>query len=314
MLLRSRRARDLAVGDVADEYVAERVLALARNRRAARPSARTPCARARAGAPRPASASTPSTASTAPSQKTLPTTAASWSSRFSSSESASSRAAMMPCTVSGSSTSSPRSSRHSRVLLGVERVAAGPRERAPPACPARAARSRAALGASRVGLLVESGDSEIVSAFGLPPPQPGRRSRARGVRSPARAAGRRRRARRAGRRSRACASSAQWRSSNTSTSGRCSASASRKRRQAAKPLPPGSAAPPRPGRRADAGGARPTAPPRVGDGLTDRARQLLPGLLGGVALEDARLRLDDLAERPEGDAFAVGKRATLPPA
>ena len=49
-------------------------------------------------------------------------------------------------------------------------------------------------------------------------------------------------------------------------------------------------------------------------GLTDRVRQLLTGLLGGVGLEDARLGLDDLSQRPEGDAFAVGKRAALPPA
>ena len=81
------------------------------DRRARERAGRTPCARARAAAPRPRQRVTPSTASTAPSQKTLPTTAASWSSRFSSSESASSRAAMIPCTVSGSSSTSPRSSR-----------------------------------------------------------------------------------------------------------------------------------------------------------------------------------------------------------
>ena len=49
---------------------------------------------------------------TAPNQKTLPWTDASWSRRFSSAGSASSRAAMMPCTVSGSG-SSPASSRSS---------------------------------------------------------------------------------------------------------------------------------------------------------------------------------------------------------
>ena len=69
-----------------------------------------------------------SSASTAPSQNTLPRTAASWSSRFSSAASASSRAAMIPCTVSGSLRHVAAVEQNARVLLGVQRVAARARQ------------------------------------------------------------------------------------------------------------------------------------------------------------------------------------------
>ena len=80
----------------------------------------------------------------------------------------------------------------------------------------------------------ESGESEIVVAFGLPPPQPGRRARSSGravqtTRSGTSLAQSTRWSTKSSR-----PSSAQWRSSKTSTSGPRSASASRKRRQAAK--------------------------------------------------------------------------------
>ena len=42
--------------------------------------------------------------------------------------------------------------------------------------------------------------------------------------------------------------------------------------------------------------------------------ELVPGDLWRVALEDARVRLDDLAERPERDSVAVRETASLPPA
>ena len=53
---------------------------------------------------------------------------------------------------------------------------------------------------------------------------------------------------------------------------------------------------------------------RILDHTPNRRSQLVVGLLGCVALEDPRLRLDHLAERPEADAVAVGERATLTPA
>ncbi len=42
--------------------------------------------------------------------------------------------------------------------------------------------------------------------------------------------------------------------------------------------------------------------------------ELVPGDLRRVALEDARMRLHDLAERPERDSVAVREAASLPPA
>ena len=104
----ARGARYLPVRDVANEQVPERVLGLSLDRGPARtlhkllalqPEQRLlrlgPSIRRQ----------------TAPSQKTFPTTAASWRSAFSASERWSSRAAMIPCTVSGSASSSsePRS-------------------------------------------------------------------------------------------------------------------------------------------------------------------------------------------------------------
>jgi hypothetical protein len=41
--------------------------------------------------------------------------------------------------------------------------------------------------------------------------------------------------------------------------------------------------------------------------------QFCCGNVGGVGLEDPRLTLDDLAQRPEGDSLPVGQAATLPP-
>ena len=67
-----------------------------------------------------------SASASAPGQKTLPITDASWSSDFSSGARPSMRAAIRPCTVSGSGRSPSSCSReHPRVLLGVERVALG---------------------------------------------------------------------------------------------------------------------------------------------------------------------------------------------
>ena len=101
------RPPDLPVRDVAQQHVQERVLRLPGHRGAALAAdellalerVEPPCSRS------------PPSAATAPGQNTLPITAASWSSRFSSAGSASSRAPMIPCTDSGSgsSSASPRS-------------------------------------------------------------------------------------------------------------------------------------------------------------------------------------------------------------
>ena len=100
VLLRALGARDLAVGDVSHERMEEGVLRLARDRRSGGRAGRTPSARARGGRARRCSAR-------APGQKTLPITDASWRSDFSAGASPSMRAAIKPCTVSGSARSPP---------------------------------------------------------------------------------------------------------------------------------------------------------------------------------------------------------------
>jgi hypothetical protein len=52
--------------------------------------------------------------------------------------------------------------------------------------------------------------------------------------------------------------------------------------------------------------ADPVALGRVGNDRLDAGPKLLRRGVGVVGFEDASLRLDDLPERPEGDAFAVG--------
>ena len=84
VLLGPRGARDLAVGDVAHEHVPERVLALAGDRRAALAADELlALERVQPFLDAPAR-SRPAIAASAPSQKIFPTTAASWSSAFSS--------------------------------------------------------------------------------------------------------------------------------------------------------------------------------------------------------------------------------------
>ena len=57
----------------------------------------------------------------------------------------------------------------------------------------------------------------------------------------------------------------------------------------------------------------PTGLVGLGDEPADRLPELLDGVLGRVRLEDSRLRLDHLRERPEGHAVAVRERAAVPP-
>jgi hypothetical protein len=49
------------------------------------------------------------------------------------------------------------------------------------------------------------------------------------------------------------------------------------------------------------------------DEIADRSRQLCLGLDGSVRLEDSRLRLHDLAERPERHSLPVRQRTPLSP-
>ena len=95
----------------------------------------------------------------------------------------------------------------------------------------------------------------------------------------------------------------------TSTSGRWSASASRSCRHAANASARRSLAGSCSGREADERAARATRPTRLvrRRAAATVACELLARLLGVVRLEDAGLRLDHLAERPEADAFAVGQ-------
>ena len=49
------------------------------------------------------------------------------------------------------------------------------------------------------------------------------------------------------------------------------------------------------------------------DQVCGRGAQLVLGLVGGIGVEDAGLRLDHLAQRPVGDAITVGQRTPLTP-
>ena len=107
---------------------------------------------------------------------------------------------------------------------------------------------------------------------------------------------------------------AQWRSSTRTARGRCAARHSRNRRQAVKdslcstrvssPIAPTS------GPSRETSHSCSESPPRV----SDSRLELLNGLVRAIGFEDARLGLDDLAQRPERDSLPVGKTATLPPA
>ena len=78
------------------------------------------------------------------------------------------------------------------------------------------------------------------------------------------------------------------------------------------------------GRRPGAGGARadqegqaglePVPLGRIFDDGLDGRRELVGGLVWAVRFQDSRLTLDDLPQRPEGDALPVGKASALSPA
>ncbi len=316
VLLRPLRTRDLPVGDVADQHVPERVLRLAGDRRCARTldellalervkSSSSACQRV-----------TPSTACDRAEPEHLPDDG---------------RVLEQPLLRFGERVE-PRGDdplhrlgqlddvaalgEHARVLLGVQRVAAGAREQLRPASRASSSGSLEQRVDEPRGVLVgERRRARSVSAFGLPPPQPAGAAAARAARSRARAAARRWRARRAGRRSRAARRrpSADPRTRARAGAPRRAPRGTGARRRTPRPAP-GRRRPPRgptSGRRC---ALEPAAPRRRRRRPRDRVVELLLGLLGGVALEDAGLRLDDLGQRPERDALAVGERPALAPA
>ena len=205
---------------------------------------------------------------------------------------------------------------HARELLGVERVAPGALDQRGlndrPEGQTRSSRAwtRRAVSSS------ESGESEIVAAFGLPPPQPGRRERSSGravqttsIGTPAAQS-----TRWSMKSSRL--SSAQWRSSKTSTSGLRSASASRNLRQAANASAWRSLPHVLRLGQADEGPEVALDPLPVGrafQDLRDDAAEPLLDLIRRVGLEDARVGFHHLAQGPVRDAFAVGQASALAP-
>ena len=223
-------------------------------------------------------------------------TAASWRSAFSSAGRASSRAAMMPCTVSGRLPAGEAPvAQHAHVLLGVERVAAGAPEELALRVRHRARPARGARRARRAVSTSESGRSDSVGALALPPPQPGRRSSSSGR---ARADDEQRDAASPTRRrwstKSSMPSSAQCRSSKTSTSG---AARPAPRRTAARRRTPRCGGRPRRRlrRRARPAAAGDRAPTSASSSSATSARDRLGELrlrrVGGVGLEHAGLRL-----------------------
>ena len=179
------------------------------------------------------------------------------------------------------------SRQHADVLLGVERVAAA-RGRAAPTASRPAGPTARAAAATRCAICVsESGESDTVALFALPPPQPGRRpsSSGRAVQTTSSGTPVAQSARWSTKSS--SPSSAQCRSSNTSTVGRCSPSASKNRRQAANASLRRSAA----ARDADEPEQRaqvPGDPVGVCGSLDQRGHALRGACLGGLAPSPSR--------------------------
>ena len=188
---------------------------------------------------------------------------------------------------------------------------------APPASPPGAAAARAARATSRAVSSSESGESEIVSAFGLPPPQPGRRSSSSGraVQTTSSGTPPAQSTRWSTKSSRS--SSAQCRSSKTSTSGRSlgerleEAPPGRERLAARSPPRLAVAARPTSGRRCvSTQRARPVA--------DERRRRMLASFGRGLVRRRPSRGCPACAftispSAQKRDALAVGQRAALPP-
>ena len=307
-------AGDLPVADVPDQQVPEAVLAPRPASSSCGRGARAPCARARAAPARPRAGRASPISATAPAQKSLPMTDASCSRLFRSGESVSNRAAISACTESGSWTSS--SVPESRSRSASRRTNSSAYRGLPPArsrsarcvSAGRTARSSSEP-SSRAVSSSESGARLIVVALRVRPPRsdaartaPGGPCRAGGAARPppSRPGARERRAERG--------------PPSADPRRRAPSPARRQRLEEAPPgrerllLGGGLAGAPTSGER------RARSQGRSGSSAGSGSLELGRRLLGRVRLEDAALRLHDLAERPEGDPLPVGKAAALPPA
>ena len=316
MPLRTTRARDLRVRDVAHEDVPERVLGVGRDgATTVAADELLPLELVEPVLDRRLVDVAEVTAS-APAQNTLPITAASWIRSFSSADSASSRAAMIPWIVSGRSASGAAVAHHADVLLRVERVPAGAGEQ-----------RRLEVGLDD-RLLEQQADESCCLRVGertaatrsrrspCRRPTPGRRSSSSGraVATTSSGTPRTHSTRWSTKSSRP--SSAQWRSSKTSTVGPALGQRLEEtppRRERLGPAVVGALlAAPSPSERPHVG-EHPFRLARLGHERRDGVRELAVRDLRRVGLEDARLRLRHLAERPEADALAVWQAAALAP-
>ena len=274
---------------------------------------------------RPSARSSPSTvcsscAETARSpsdQTTPPITAASRSSSFSAGGRRSTRAVTMPSTLSGRPLDVAAGGLHADELLGVERVAGRSRDDRRAEARRRPDRGREATRRGVPSRPAASGPSETVSAFRLPPPQSGRRSSSSGPRAARRrAAARPRRGRRGCRRSRATRrrptggrrTRGRAAAARRAPRGRCRQPAKSSARRVAEPDVLGHEPDERLEARDD-----PALAPRRGTSSSTASAELRRRRAGVVVLVDSRLRLDDLAERPERDAVAVREAAAVAP-
>ena len=177
--------RDLAVRDVADERCRKAYsLSPATDGRRSRRTNSLRSSAWSASSPRPVDAA--DRGRSAPEPEDLPEHGGVLEQRFSSAGSASSRAAIDPLHRSRGAAARPagHGSRSVDACGRTPRRRAGCRRRAASrrACVSagRTARSRSACDEPRRLVVVESGESESVVAFGLPPPQPGRRASSSG--------------------------------------------------------------------------------------------------------------------------------------
>ena len=163
----------------------------------------------------------------------------------------------------------------------------------------------------------DSGESASVVAFSLPPPQFGRRSRSSGRAVATTRSGTSATQSTSSSTKSSRLSSAQWRSSKTrrAAGGRRALRGSDARRRT--PLRAGRlrarVSPARPDEREQVrAGPELSSPEPASASSTERA-SFVGHVLGRVLLEHAGLGLDDLAERPQRHAVAVGETASLTP-
>ena len=239
--------------------------------------------------------------SSAPRQKTRPTSAALWSTRFSSGSSRSIRAAISACTVSGMRWRASLSSPSTRAISS--RKSGLPSARS--STSARCAGGTSLIRASASSSLSRgsSGTRSIALALRMPPPHDERVSSSSGRATAMISTGAVRSDLARCSISSSSGSSAQCTSSKTSTSGCTSASCSAQRSAA----------------QVSCSGVRsPSAAPRTPSATASRSataslsqqrRSFSNASFAGSSSVIPGARLDHRRERPVGDALAVGKRA-----